>query len=98
MRKLPLKDKKFRKIPLLISKWSEGNVKGWRAEIADNYADYKMAKFSDINFEDVGFHFYHCTLTHDLDSLVFYSRKDAVEAANYVNETYLKMKGKVWYL
>ena len=44
-------DKTFRKIPILISKNDE--FKGWRAEIADNYENYKTSKYSDINFEDL---------------------------------------------
>jgi len=88
----------FVKIPILISKWSDGNIKGWRAEVADNYENYKTARYADINFDDLGFHFKHNTLTHEKDELVFYRRKDAVECANYVNKQYLGGKAKIWFL
>ncbi len=87
----------FKKIPILISKWHEENVKGWRAEIADNYENYKTAKYKDINFEDLSFHFRHNTPTHESDDLLFCRRKDAVECARYVNKQYLAGKAKIWF-
>ena len=88
-------DKKFRKIPIVISKNDE--FKGWRAEISDNYENYKTSKYSDINFEDLGFHFHHKIDTHELDDLVFYTRKDAVNCAKEVMETE-KLNCKIWFL
>lgn len=86
----------FKKIPIVIMKWNDG-VKGWRAEIADNYENYKTAKYEDINFEDLSFHFRHNTPTHEDDHLVFYRRKDAVECARYINKQYLAGKAKIWF-
>jgi len=88
----------FKKIPIIISKWNDNEVKGWRAEIADNYENYKTAKYEDINFEDLTFHFNHNTETHEKDNLVFYRRKDAVECAKYINKQYLNGKAKLWFL
>lgn len=88
-------EKKLRKIPILITKWDDGNV-GWRAEIADNYENYKPIKPNEVNFEDLSFHFKHNVDTHEDDHLLFYRKKDAVACAKYVNETYLNNKGKVW--
>ena len=47
----------FKKIPIIISKWQDDNVNGWRAEIADSYENYKTSRYNDINFEDLSFHF-----------------------------------------
>jgi deoxyxylulose-5-phosphate synthase len=88
-------DKTFRKTPILISKNDE--FKGWRAEIADTYENYKTSKYSNINFEDLGFHFRHNVKTHELDDLVFYTRKDAVKCAKKVIEVY-KLNCKIWFL
>ena len=88
-------DKKFRKIPIVISKNDE--FKGWRAEIADNYENYKSEKYDNINFEDLSFHFKHSVNTHELDHLVFYTRKDAVKCAKEVIETE-KLNCKIWFL
>ena len=88
----------FKKIPIIVSKWNDDNVKGWRAEIADNYENYKTAKYEDINFEDLTFHFHHNTETHENDNLVFYRRNDAVDCAKYINKTYLNSKAKIWFL
>ena len=88
----------FKKIPIIISKWDDNDIKGWRAEIADNYENYKTAKYEDINFEDLSFHFHHNTETHKKDHLVFYRRKDAVECAKYINKTHLKGKAKIWFI
>lgn len=88
-------DKTFRKIPILISKNDE--FKGWRAEIADNYENYKTSKYSDINFEDLGFHFHHKINTHELDDYVFYTRKDAVKCAKEIIEKH-KLNCKIWFL
>ncbi len=90
-------DKKFRKIPIVISKWNDNGCKGWRAEIADNYENYKPEKYDNINFEDLSFHFKHSVNTHELDHLVFYTRKDAVKCAKEVMETE-KLNGKIWFL
>lgn len=92
-----MKNNKFRKIPIFITKWNDGNAKGWRAEIADNYENYKTSKYNDINFEDVGFHFNHSVNTHEKDCYVFYLRKDAVKAAKEVNEKFLNNKAKIWF-
>ena len=88
----------FKKIPIIISKWNDNGVKGWRAEIADNYENYKTAKYEDINFEDLTFRFNHNTETHEKDNLVFYRRKDAVECAKHINKQYLNGKAKLWFL
>ena len=88
-------EKKLRKIPMLITKWNDGSV-GWRAEIADNYENYKPVKPAEVNFEDLSFHFKHNIDTHENDALLFNRKKDAVACAKYVNETYLNGKGKVW--
>jgi len=88
---------KYRKIPIVIMKWNDG-AKGWRAEIADNYENYKPAKYDDINFEDLGFHFKHYIKTHPNDDLVFLTRNDAVKAAKFCNEKYLGGKAKIWFI
>jgi hypothetical protein len=88
---------KYRKIPIVIMKWNDG-VKGWRAEIANNYENYKTAKYDDINFEDLGFHFRHDIETHPNDDLVFLTRKDAVKCAKFCNEKYLGGKAKIWFV
>lgn len=88
----------FKKIPIIISKWNDGNIKGWRAEIADNYDNYHTTNYEDINFEDLTFHFYHDIETNELDNYVFNHRKDAVECANFCNRTYLNNKAKIWFI
>ena len=88
----------FKKIPIIISKWQDDNVNGWRAEIADSYENYKTSRYNDINFEDLSFHFHHETETHEIDDLVFYRRKDAVECAKYINKKYLIDKAKIWFV
>ena len=88
-------EKKLRKIPILITKWNDENV-GWRAEIADNYEDYKPVKPNEVNFEDLSFLFEHNVDTHEDDHLLFYRKKDAVACAEYINKTYLNNKCKVW--
>lgn len=88
---------KLRKIPLLITKWNDGEVKGWRAEIADNWGNYKPIQIDKINFEDLSHHFNHGVETHEKDQFVFWTRQAAVEAAKYINKTYLFGKGKMWY-
>lgn len=87
----------FKKIPIIISKWNDNGCKGWRAEIADNYENYKSEKYDNINFEDLSFHFKHSVNTHELDHLVFYTRKDAVKCAKEVMETE-KLNCKIWFL
>ncbi len=91
-------NKKLNKIPIIISKWNDGGCKGWRAEIADNYENYHTTSFSEINFEDLSFHFRHAIDTHHKDNLVFYKKKDAVACAKYVNSDILKNKAKIWFL
>lgn len=88
----------LKKIPIIILKWDENNIKGWRAEIADNYENYKIEMYEKINFEDLTFHFHHNMETHEKDNLLFYSRKDAVECAKYINKQYLAGKAKIWFL
>ena len=88
---------KYRKIPIVIMKCNDG-AKGWRAEIADNYENYKPAKYDNINFEDLGFHFRHDIETHPNDDLVFLTRKDAVKCAKFCNEKYLGGKAKIWFI
>ena len=88
---------KYRKIPIVIMK-SNDVAKGWRAEIADNYENYKPAKYDDINFEDLGFHFRHDIETHPNDNLVFLTRKDAVKCAKFCNENYLDGNAKIWFV
>jgi hypothetical protein len=88
-------EKSFRKIPILISKNDE--FKGWRAQIADTYQNYKTEIGKNINFEDLNFHFHHNINTHERDNDVFYTRKDAVECAKQVIENY-KLNSKIWFL
>ncbi len=88
----------FKKIPIKISKFSDGGINGWRAEIADNYENYKTSQYDKINFEDLSFHFKHNTTTHEMDTLLFYRRNDALECAKYVNKTYLGGKAKIWFI
>lgn len=90
-------NRKYHKIPIVIMKWNDG-AKGWRAEIADNYENYKPAKYDDINFEDLTFHFQHDIETHPQDYFVFLTRKNAVKCAKYCNETYLGGKAKIWFI
>lgn len=87
----------YRKIPIVITKWNDG-AKGWRCEIADNYENYKPAKYDDINFEDLTFHFRHDIPTHPRDNLVFSTRKDAFKAARFCNDKYLDGKAKIWVI
>ena len=87
----------FKKIPILVSKWDDGNAKGWRAEIPDNYENWKTSRYEDINFEDLNFHFQHDIETHEQDQFVFYRKKDAVACARFVNGKYLNGKGKIWF-
>lgn len=87
--------KKLRKIPILITKCEDEN-KGYRAEITDSYENYKPIEAEKINFEDLSFHFYHNTETHENDDLLFSRKKDAVECAKYINKIYLKGRGKIW--
>ena len=89
---------KYRKIPIVISKCDDDDIKGWRAEIADNYENYKPAPYDKINFEDLTFHFRHDFETHLHDDLVFITRKEAVGAAKYCNEKYLNNKAKIHFL
>ena len=88
---------KYRKIPIIITKWNDG-VKGWRAELPDNYQNYKPARYRQINFEDLNYHFNHRMPVHEGDSLIFSTRKDAVEAAKYCNTRYLGGKAKIWFI
>jgi len=88
----------LRKIPIIISKWNDNGVKGWRAEIADNYENYKPKKYEDINFEDLSFHFKHPVDVHEKDYLVFNRKKDALECARYVNKSVLNAKAKIWQI
>lgn len=89
---------KFRKIPILISKWNDGNVSGWRAELPDNWEEWKPATYDKINFEDLSFHFQHGYETHAEDQYVFYTRQCATAAAKYVIKEVLTDKAKIWYL
>jgi len=90
-------NQKVRKIPILISKWWDGDVKGWRAEIANNWEDFKPIELDKINFEDLSHHFEHGIETHEKDFLVFYTRQAAVAAANEVVKSHLKNKAKIWH-
>ena len=80
---------KFRKIPILIS-INDNNI-GYRVAVPDNYENYKPAKFKDINFEDIDFHFKEC------DNCIFDTKKKAGENAMFVNKFCLQNKGKIWY-
>jgi hypothetical protein len=86
----------FLEIPILISKYQEGNLKGWRAEISDNYEDYKPTKSNDVNFEDLTFHFKHPIDTYG-DGFMFQYKKEAVECANFCNKKYINNKAKIWF-
>jgi len=94
-----LNGRKFRKIPILITHFNDEGAKGYRAELADNYEDFKTALYEDLNFEDVGFHFHLPSEfeTHEKDDLVFTRRKYAVSAAKYVNDKFLNNKAKIWF-
>lgn len=89
---------KFRKIPILISKWNDGNVSGWRVELPDNWEEWKPSTYDKINFEDLSNHFNHGVWTHEKDWLVFYTRQAATAAAKYMIKEVLKNKAKIWYL
>ena len=89
---------KYRKIPIVIMKYNDGVNSGWRAELADNYKNYKPANYDDINFEDLVFHFKHDIETHPNDDLLFLTRKSAVLCAKYCNDTYLDGKAKIWFI
>lgn len=91
-------DQNFRKIPIIISKWWDGDVKGWRVEIPDNWEEWKSSAYSSINFEDLSHHFNHGYETHEKDHLVFYTRQCAVAAAKYVIKSKLKNKAKIWFI
>lgn len=93
-----MNNKLYRKIPILITKWNDNGIKGWRAEIPDNHETYKPACHDDINFEDLSHHFNHNTETHPDDHLVFSTRKAAIEAAKYCNEKYTGGKAKIWFI
>ena len=86
-------DKKLRKIPILITKEAKNK---WRAEISDNYENYKPIACNEVNFEDLDFHFEHKYETRHDDAFLFYRKIDAVECAKYINEKYLNNKGKIW--
>lgn len=88
-------EKKLRKIPILITKDNEYGI-AWRAEIADNYESYKPMKAEDINFEDLSFHFHHLIEEKNERAYLFYTKKDAIECARYVNKTYLSNKAKIY--
>lgn len=88
---------KLRKIPILISKYDDNNIKGWRAEISDDWENYKPKDLDSINFEDLSHHFHHQIDVHQNDCFVFETRKKAVECAKYVDKEYLKNKSKIWY-
>jgi hypothetical protein len=89
---------KYKKIPIIISKYDDAVNNGWRAEIADTYQAFKPACYDDLNFEDLLFHFGFPIETHPNDYYLFKKRKDAVEAAKYVNDNYLQGKAKLWFL
>jgi len=93
-----LATKKFRKIPILISYWNDGEVRGYRAEIADNYENYLPTEYQKVNFEDLSFHFTHSVEPHPFDKNVFVNKKDAVECAKFVNEKFLVGKAKIWHV
>jgi hypothetical protein len=88
----------YPEIPIVISKYQDGKIVGWRAEIADDYENYESKNYEETNFEDLSFHFEHGVRQHDNDNLVFITRKDAIRAANYCNEKYLSNKAKIWVL
>lgn len=91
-------NQKLKKIPILVSRNGDCTIKGWRAEIADNYNDYKTTEFGKINFEDLNFHF-NCWINgdvHDMDHFVFIRKRDAMECARHVNKLYLSGKAKIW--
>lgn len=94
--------KKLRKIPIIITKYDDEGLKGYRAELPDNYESYKPTKLEEINFEDLSFHFdlpydVSCN-TKDILLQVYNRKKDAVFAAKYVNENILQGKCKVMSL
>ncbi len=88
----------FRKIPILISKYKEEGIKGWRAEITDTYDNYKPLRYNQINFEDIGFHFSHNVSVNEIDQFVFDRKKDAYECARFINKEFLKGKAKIHLL
>lgn len=88
----------LKKIPIIISKSNDDSIVGWRAEIADNFENYKTSRYEDINFEDLTFHFESNIDTHAKDSLLFYRRKDAIKFAKYINKQHLNSKAKIWFV
>lgn len=93
---MDLTNRVFRKTPIIITPFQDRD-KGWRAEIADNWENYKPSKYENINFEDLGFHFHVETYYGQYDPYVFPKKKDAVAAAkNVVKE--LNGKAKIWHI
>jgi hypothetical protein len=88
----------YPEIPIVITKYSDVSIKGWRAEIADDYENYTPKNYVKTNFEDLSFHFEHDIRQHENDNWVFITLKDAIKAANYCNEKYLSNKAKIWIL
>lgn len=88
----------FEKIPIVISKYSDGKWIGWKVEISDKYENYVRTKYSHVNFEDLSFHFNHPFPTHGILGLDFQYKKDALACARYCNKLYLKGKAKIWVL
>ena len=89
----------LRKIPILISKYFDENLKlAWKCEISDNYENYKASKYEDINFEDVSFHFKHKIEELNEEFYLLKSKKDATQLAEFVNKEYLNNKCKIWLI
>ncbi len=76
------------------------NKECWRVTLPSNYENYLPSKYSDIEFEDAGFHFIyeHLFKTALFDYCVFTNKKEAIKCAKYVNKTHLKNKAKIWIL
>jgi len=82
-------EKIFKSVPIIIIP-SDENV-GYRVEIPDNYMNYKPAKYSDLNFEDLNFHF-----NLDDDRYIF-TKEEALETAQCViDRGTLAKKCKIW--
>lgn len=93
-----IKKQKCHKIPIIITKWYE--TEGWRAEIADNYDDFKPAYIDEINFEDLEFHFGGSGFerTDEMeDQYVFKYKRDAVQFAKECNKEHLEGRAKIWH-
>lgn len=92
-----MNDSLLTQLPIIIYR-DDSPSKAWRAEISDSYEYYKPAKFAEINFDDISFHFRHPIEPAQCNHLLFQYKQDAIAAAKYVNKTYLGGKAKIWFI